>query len=122
MMDAKQLHILQHSLGIDQYGRGRMYRDHFVTGEGSDDHADCMALTAPGYLTRRANVPMYGGSDLFRVTDAGKRAVVEASPAPPKISAAKQRYLDYLDADSSMPFGQWLKWKSKQSAEARIYG
>ncbi|MBY2911394.1 hypothetical protein [Rhizobium leguminosarum] len=121
-MDAKQLHILQHSLGIDQYGRGRMYRDHFVTDEGSNDHADCMALTSLGYMTRRANVSMYGGSDLFRVTDAGKVAAVEASPAPPTISASKQRYLDYLDADSSLSFGDWLKWKSKQRAEARLYG
>jgi len=121
-MDATQLHILQHSLGLDQYGRGAFCRNHFVTGEGGKDHSDCMALVALGYLDRRANVQMYGGDDLFRVTESGKKAVVAASPAPPKISAAKQRYLDYLDADSSLPFGEWLKWKSKQRAEARIYG
>src|SRR6478609_3022343 len=48
-MDCKQLHILQHSLGLDEHGRGTMYRSHFVTGEGSKDHADCMALVEAGY-------------------------------------------------------------------------
>ncbi|ARO22906.1 hypothetical protein TAL182_CH01093 [Rhizobium sp. TAL182] len=121
-MEENQLHILQHSLGLDQYGRGQMHRNHFVTGAGSDDHAACMALVALGYMTRRANVQIYGGDDLFHVTEVGKRAVIDASPAPPKLSAGQQRYLDYLDADSSLSFGDWLKWKSRQRAEARIYG
>lgn len=34
-MKASLLNILQHSLGLDEYGRGTPYRNHFVTGEGS---------------------------------------------------------------------------------------
>ncbi|SOC46256.1 hypothetical protein SAMN05892877_12176 [Rhizobium subbaraonis] len=88
-MDAKQLHILQHSLGLDQYGRGTMYRNRFVTGEGSKDHADCMALVEQGYMSRVANVALFGGSDCFTVTEAGRRAAVTESPAAPKLSPGR---------------------------------
>lgn len=87
-MDAKQLHVLQHSLGLDQYGRGTMYRSHFVTGEGSVDHPICMQLVALGFKSRRATVEMYGGSDLFHVTETGKKAAVANSPTPPKYQEA----------------------------------
>lgn len=46
-MDSK-LRILQHSLGLDQYGAGRQYRNHFVTGEGSDGFPLCRELVAEG--------------------------------------------------------------------------
>lgn len=108
-MSPEELHILQHSLGVDQYGRGQMYRDHFVTGEGSVDHPICMALTEGGYMRRWPAVDLYGGSDLFRVTQQGREAVMAYSPAPPKVSRSKQRYLDYLNAESSLTFGEWIK-------------
>ncbi|WP_037437843.1 hypothetical protein [Sinorhizobium fredii] len=119
-MDAKQLRILQHSLGLDQYGRGTFYRNHFVTGEGSKDHADCMALVAVGFMTVRSGSALSGGDDIFHVTDSGRTAVVANSPEPPKLSPGKQRYLDWLEADCSMSFIDWLKWKSRaRAAEAR---
>ena len=114
-MDAKQLHILQHSLGLDEYGRGTFYRNRFVTGEGSKDHADCMALVELGFMSRVANVIPFGGSDCFTVTDEGKRAAVTNSPAPPKLSRSKQRYLDWLAYDSDMPFIDWLIWKTTKA-------
>ncbi len=64
------LHILQHALGVDQFGRGEQYRSHFVTGEGSDDHADCVALADAGLMTRHAGNALTGEMDLFRVTAA----------------------------------------------------
>ena len=111
-MTPEELHILQHSLGVDQYGRGQMYRNHFCTGDGSIDYPVCMALVASGDMTRNANVEMYGGMDLFRVTQQGIEAVMANSPAPPKLSRSKQRYLDYLEADSNLTFGEWLKARS----------
>lgn len=119
-MDAKQLHILQHSLGLDEYGRGNMYRNRFVTGEGSKDHADCMALVDQGYMSHVANVALFGGDDCFTVTEAGKRAVLAESPAPPRLSPGQQRYQAYLDADSSLSFGDWLKMKSRQRAMGEV--
>ncbi|NLS02288.1 hypothetical protein HGP14_02750 [Rhizobium sp. P32RR-XVIII] len=121
-MDAKQLHILQHSLGLDPYGRGTMYRNHFVTGEGSMDHADCMALVEAGYMGVRKNHPLAGGDDGFWVTEAGKRAAVANSPAPPKLTRSQQTYQDWLSYDSSMSFIEYAKWKSRQRKEGRIYG
>lgn len=117
-MDAKKLHILQHSLGLDQYGRGTFYRNHFVTGEGSDDHADCMALVELGFMSVRKNHPLSGGSDCFWVTDDGRAAVIAESPAPPKLSRSKQRYQDWLDYDSSMSFIEYCKWKTRSRSAA----
>lgn len=121
-MDAKQLHILQHSLGLDEFGRGTMYRSHFVTGEGSVDHPICMQLVALGFMSRRANVQMFGGSDIFHVNDEGKKAAVSNSPAPPKLSRSQQRYQDWLTYDGSMSFIEYLKWKSRRAALERSEG
>jgi hypothetical protein len=62
-MNPKLLHILQHSLGLDEYGRGTFYRNRFVTGEGSTDHPLCMELVALGYMKRFPAVELFGGSD-----------------------------------------------------------
>lgn len=66
-----QLHILRHSLGLT---RGtEMFRNHFVTGEGSSDYPDCCALVDAGLMTRRKGNELSGGDDWFIVTDAGKQ-------------------------------------------------
>ena len=106
---ARRLEILQHALGVDQYGRGSQCRSHFVTGEGSTDHPDCMALFEAGMMTRRAGATLpFGGDDLFHVTDAGRAFVAEHSPAPPKLTRSQLRYQRWLDADCNMSFGEWL--------------
>lgn len=119
-MDPKQLHILQHSLGLDQYGHGTFYRNHFVTGEGSKDHADCMALVNAGLMTVRTGTPLSGGDDVFRVTDAGKVAVAEHSPpppTPPKLTRGQKNYRDWLHYDSSLSFIEYVKMKSHLRAK-----
>ncbi|OHV81657.1 hypothetical protein [Rhizobium sp. LCM 4573] len=110
-MTPKQIHILQHTLGLDQHGRGTFYRNHFVTGEGSKDHADCMALVDLGFMAVRRDHPLSGGDDCFWATEQGKRAVVSESPAPPKLSRSKQRYLDFLAYDGSMTFMEYIRWR-----------
>lgn len=32
-LTSEQLHVLQHALGLDKYGQGEMYRNHFCAGE-----------------------------------------------------------------------------------------
>jgi hypothetical protein len=104
-----ELHILQHSLGVDQYGQGDQYRQHFVTGEGSDDHPTCLALTERGLMTRHDGGGLsLGGMDLLVVTPAGRAYVAEHSPAPPKLTRSQRRYQRWLDADCSMTFREWL--------------
>ena len=74
MTDAKQLQILRHSLGLRDDGKGREYRNHFVTGEGSDDYPSCVALVDAGLMTRCKGNALTGGDDVFYATDAGKDA------------------------------------------------
>lgn len=51
-MTQDQLHILQHSLGADQYGRRERYgdRNHFCAG-GKDEDI-CKELVALGYMVQ----------------------------------------------------------------------
>lgn len=109
MSEAKRLHILQHSLGVDRYGQGRQYRNHFVTDEGSSDYQHCMALVEAGLMTRRPGNALSGGDDIFIVTRAGIDFVSANSPKPPRLTRSQQRYENWLREDGNMRFGEWLK-------------
>jgi hypothetical protein len=50
-LSERQHGIILHTLGIRDGKPG--YRNHFCTGEGSDDFADCEALVAAGVMERR---------------------------------------------------------------------
>lgn len=50
-LSPRQHDIIRHTLGIRDGKPG--YRNHFCTGEGSDDFADCEALVAAGVMERR---------------------------------------------------------------------
>lgn len=70
----KQRDILKHTLGV---GRGRAgWRNHFVTGPGSDDYADCEALVAAGLMRKRSGGPLSGGDPVYSATEAGEAALV----------------------------------------------
>ena len=70
----KQRDILKHALGV---GRGRTgWRNHFCTGPGSDDYADCEALVAAGLMKKRSGGPLSGGDPVYSVTDAGQDVLV----------------------------------------------
>lgn len=90
------LHILQHSLGVDKYGQGNQYRNHFVTGEGSTDYPDCQALVRAGLMTRQKGGRLTGGDDAFFVTEDGKQYVAANSPPAPKLSRGQQRHREWL--------------------------
>jgi len=110
-MDSK-LQILQHSLGVNQYGQGNQYRNHFVTGPKTTDWPHCMALVSEGLMQRHPPSALTGGSDCFTVTDAGRAYVAEQSPKPPKptkLTRGQQRYRAWLRADCGLKFGEWLK-------------
>lgn len=111
-MTTEQLHILQHSLGVDQYGQGNPYRNHYVGGE-----MDCRPLVALGYMAEYPASELTGGHPLFRVTPAGKRAMSAESPAPPKLTRSQRQYREFLDADSGLSFMEWLCSRRSPSAE-----
>ena len=105
-MTAKQLEILQHSLGLDKYGQGEMYRNHFCAG--GEDEVICRELVALGYMVQHRTTEMLPYFNCS-VTDAGKEAVKRESPKAPKLSRSQKRYREFLRADSDMKFGEWLR-------------
>jgi len=105
-MTPDQLHILQHSLGLDKYGQGEMYRNHFCAG--GRDEMTCRELVALGYMQQHATtdwLPYFNCS----VTETGKAAVLAESPKPPKLTRSQRRYREFLHADTGGSFGEWLK-------------
>lgn len=103
-----QLHILQHALGLDQYGQGERYRNHFVAG--GDDVAACEGLVDLGLMAKVAVVrELTGAMPCFQVTPEGQTVVWQQSPVPPKLSRSKQRYRAFLDADTGERFGDWIR-------------
>lgn len=111
------LHIIQHSLGVDQYGQGEQYRNRFITGEGSIDHPICTEAVQRGLMRCvRAKYELYGGMDVFVVTEEGKQWMVENSPPPPKLTRGQRRYQAYLDYDGGESFGEWLRSGRRSAA------
>ena len=111
MMEKELLHILQHSLGVDQYGQGDKYRNHFATSPGGKDFLTCQRLAEMGFMKDLGTRKLLGDMHLFVVTPEGVGAVAFESPPPPKISRSKARYkrfLKYGDMfDSFLDFCRW---------------
>jgi hypothetical protein len=116
-MTPEQLQIIQHALGVNEYGKGAMYRNHFCAG-GKDEEL-CRQLVAMGYMRtwqgadeggRVPHYPYYNCS----VTETGKAAMLAESPKPPKLTRSQKRYRKFLDSgagDCGYTFGEWLKRK-----------
>ena len=64
--------ILRHALGLGC--SSREYRNHFVTGPGSTDYANCEALVCAGLMAKRPGNELSGGDQVYTVTEAGKLA------------------------------------------------
>lgn len=109
---ARLLEILQHARGLDQYGRGEPYRNHYCTGPGSRDFDACLSLVTHGLM--RDHGPqgeISGGLHVFSVTAAGDEHIARKSPPAPKRTRSQQRYLDYLNADGCFrSFGEYLRY------------
>lgn len=116
-MTERQLEIMQHALGLDKYGRGEIYRNYFCAG--ADDEPDCRELVALGLMVQHVRTQLYLYFNCS-VTDAGKAAIREHSPKPPKLTRSQKRYEQFLDADSGMKFGEWLKMRKLRTGEERL--
>lgn len=107
-MTPEQLHILQHALGRDKYGRSERPgndRNHFCAG--GKDVPLCEDLIALGYMKRHATTDLFPYLNCS-VTPAGRIAMAEASPKPPKLTAGQKRYERFLRSNSGLLFGEWL--------------
>lgn len=99
-----QLGLLLHTLGLSEHRR-ESYRNHFVAGEGHDDMPHLEALERVGLMERRPSPRFLDPGDIvFAATDAGREAAIAALPEPRK----RSRYEEYLDADGSESFGEFL--------------
>ena len=79
-MTDKQRGLARHALGLPNRNQ-LSYRNHFVTGAGSDDWDDWQTLVAAGYATRGNPGPLTGGDYLFWLTRTGAFAALEPGEA-----------------------------------------
>jgi hypothetical protein len=98
-------------MGLDKYGDGNQYRNHFVTGPGSKDFDDCKSLVADDLMTERAGHALSGGDSVFFVTQKGMDFVaLNSPPRPPaqKFTRSQKRYQAWLNSDCGLSFAEWL--------------
>jgi len=124
-MTPRQLEILQHTLGCDKYGQNAhryvpahpdyfpYHRNHFCAG--ASDEPDCRALVEMGFMQQHQTtqwLPYFNCS----ATEAGIKAMREASPKPPRLTRSQKRYQDFLDwADATNGnFRQFLQQIKEQ--------
>lgn len=120
-MTRQHLHILQHSMGLDAYGRDsrgvvcpkETYRNRYVTEDASPSGVLCLEMVAAGLMVRHSPRVASGDMPIFCVTPAGYDYIRDKSLPAPKASRAKERYrrwLSFRGANPSMSFGEWLQW------------
>lgn len=103
----RELEILQHARGVDQYGRGTRRRNHFCAG--FEDEPTCRQLAHRGLMREVTMHPRLSGIPVFAVTAAGDAVITEHSPAPPRLTRSQLRYEAWLRADSGVTFGEWIR-------------
>jgi hypothetical protein len=98
-------HTLLHTLGLGRR-TGDAWRNHFV---GSTP--EIVELVAAGLMEKvNDGGPLSGGDPVFRATAAGKARAREIHAREyPKLTRSQSRYREWLNADSGIRFGEWLK-------------
>lgn len=107
-IEERGVEILQHALGLRQHG-DRAYRNHYVTGPGSADFDSCRELVNAGLMIDRGTGELFGGGRCFTVTAAGREIAHTSLPKPRKQSRSQRRYQRFLEAESGLSFGEWLR-------------
>ena len=120
-MNSTHLHILQHALGVDQYGRNPhrpnsddefgCYRNLFITSPTCPDGLLCQELVALDHMHDHGPQRIAGGMHCYTVTQAGYDAMRAASPAPPKLTRGQRTYRAFREVGDLFPdgFAQFLR-------------
>lgn len=108
-MKPEHLHILQHSLGLDEFAKGSWYRNRFVTEPTSSDGILCQELCSLGLMKDYGSNNLIGEMHTYCVTEKGMDECVKNSKAPPKLSRGQKRYKQYLKSDCGLSFIDWLR-------------
>ncbi len=117
--EKSKLQILQHSLGLNEYGQGVGGRNFFGTSEGSTDFKLCEMLFCDGLMTRRF-VKMYS-EFVYQVTDTGREYIAKHSPKPPKLSKSKIRYQWYREHSEYFDnFREFLRYISSPDGKREL--
>lgn len=101
-----ELDIIQHATGRNY--NPRHVRNYFLAGKDSKDLALCRLLTERGFMRGGQTIGWCADDVHFTVTEAGEREYLRLRP-PPKLTRSQQRYEQFLQEDSGMKFGDWLK-------------
>lgn len=128
-MTTKQLHILQHSLGCDRFGRPvnsrpnsddqfGCYRNYFCTDESSSDGLICQELVRLGYMQDCDQQAITGGLHTYKVTTAGWNAMRKHSMPPPRLTRSQRRWACYRAVSDLMSFRQYLRWPGRLQHES----
>lgn len=112
--------IVQHALGLDQYGRGTMFRNHFIAGPRHHERDKLEMLVSAGIMQKREGLSpaLLGGEseECFFVTPSGIEWVKANSPKPPKLTRAQKRYLQWLEVrDCFDSFRDFLRYESHRT-------
>lgn len=110
-LTTKQIHILRHSLGLDEKGHGKEYRNYYCTGLGCDGYLEIVKLESLGFMQLGK---IDGDNRFYYVTHSGKDEARKGIVYP-KLTRSQKRYRDFLDADCGISFFEWLKGESARS-------
>jgi hypothetical protein len=119
-LSAEHLHIIQHSLGCDQFGQSEhrrrdegdgcfgYYRNRYV----SDATSDLLALCSAGLMKDHGPQTLAGGMRCYCVTPVGIEVMIAESPKPPKLSRSQRRWQHYRKvADCFESFRHFLAYE-----------
>lgn len=68
-MNSNHLHILQHALGLNQYGEGKLFRNYYCVVNKSREHRACKAMVKDEVMEEIKNIS--GRYTVFKVTPKG---------------------------------------------------
>ncbi len=100
--------ILLHSLGLDEQHE-TPWRNFYST---DADDPTLLAMVKDGLM--RGPVEKFGGH-MFFVTEEGIHVASEVRPRPPKLNRGERRYRAFLNHDSGLTFGEWLKHYGREA-------
>jgi len=113
----EQLNILRHAIGYDDNGNDNYpnarsddeRRNRFVTSPAHKDGQNCQRNVEQGWMADLGAQHMMSMDHFYVVTDAGKAVVRLHAPLKKRLTKSQERYRRFLDADSGLRFGEWLK-------------
>lgn len=123
-LNARELHVLQHTLGVNKYGQGTQYRNHFCCAPGYSDYETCYSLAKQGYMIHRGSSILPERNVFFHATPEGRAAMARDSPEPPKLTRSQRRYQQYHNSGAAdaygWNFGDWLKYEEARRKERAL--